>query len=193
MSDVTLHASRTLMFEATSGNRNRVASAFLAMEREARRLLKLEGFDEPRQRHERFLSLRYKGQSFELEIPFNDRSDVALDFHRAHQKRYGYSQKENVVELVAARLRSRGLVDSGKASERRERRKAVPVKAYKKAPVLFAEEEMLTAVYRREDIPFGARLRSPCVITEYSSTTLVPPGAQAALDHHGNILIQTGV
>ena len=46
------------------------------------------------------------------------------------------------------------------------------------------------AVYRREELPAGARLRSPCIVTEYSSTTLVPAGARAALDARGNLLIE---
>jgi N-methylhydantoinase A len=33
----------------------------------------------------------------------------------------------------------------------------------------------------------------PLLIDEYDATTLVPPGATAGLDDHGNILIVTGV
>jgi N-methylhydantoinase A len=32
----------------------------------------------------------------------------------------------------------------------------------------------------------------PLLIDEYDATTLVPPGAAATLDGHGNILIETG-
>jgi N-methylhydantoinase A len=46
------------------------------------------------------------------------------------------------------------------------------------------------AVYRREELPAGARLKSPCVVTEYSSTTLVPAGARACVDRLGNLIIE---
>jgi N-methylhydantoinase A len=45
--------------------------------------------------------LRYTGQSFELTVPLGD--DVAAAFHRAHEDRYGYSDRERPVELVAVR------------------------------------------------------------------------------------------
>jgi N-methylhydantoinase A len=45
--------------------------------------------------------LRYMGQSFELTVPLG--ADVAAAFHRAHEDRYGYSDRERPVELVAVR------------------------------------------------------------------------------------------
>ena len=45
--------------------------------------------------------LRYTGQSFELTVPLG--ADVAEAFHRAHNDRYGYSDRERPVELVAVR------------------------------------------------------------------------------------------
>jgi N-methylhydantoinase A len=45
--------------------------------------------------------LRYAGQSFELSVPLG--GDVAEAFHRAHEERYGYADREREVELVAVR------------------------------------------------------------------------------------------
>jgi N-methylhydantoinase A len=45
--------------------------------------------------------LRYAGQSFELSVPPG--GDVAEAFHRAHEERYGYADRERPVELVAIR------------------------------------------------------------------------------------------
>jgi N-methylhydantoinase A len=45
--------------------------------------------------------LRYRGQSFELTVPLGD--DLAERFHRAHEERYGYADREREVELVAVR------------------------------------------------------------------------------------------
>ena len=43
--------------------------------------------------------LRYAGQSFELTVPLED--DLAGAFHRAHEERYGYADRERPIELVA--------------------------------------------------------------------------------------------
>ncbi len=45
--------------------------------------------------------LRYRGQSFELTVPLG--VDVAAAFHRAHEERYGYSDRGRGLELVAVR------------------------------------------------------------------------------------------
>jgi N-methylhydantoinase A len=45
--------------------------------------------------------LRYLGQSFELTVPLQD--DLAEAFHRAHEERYGYADRDRAVELVAVR------------------------------------------------------------------------------------------
>jgi len=45
--------------------------------------------------------LRYRGQSFELTVPLG--GDLAERFHRVHEERYGYADRERQVELVAVR------------------------------------------------------------------------------------------
>ena len=45
--------------------------------------------------------LRYRGQSFELTVPLG--ADLAARFHRAHEERYGYADRERAIELVAVR------------------------------------------------------------------------------------------
>ncbi len=45
--------------------------------------------------------LRYRGQSFELSVALG--GDLAEDFHRAHEERYGYADRAREVELVAVR------------------------------------------------------------------------------------------
>ena len=45
--------------------------------------------------------LRYVGQSFELTVPLGP--ELAERFHRAHEERYGYKDRDRGVELVAIR------------------------------------------------------------------------------------------
>ena len=47
--------------------------------------------------------LRYEGQSFELTVPVSPEEDLADAFHRAHEVRYGYADRERPIELVAVR------------------------------------------------------------------------------------------
>jgi N-methylhydantoinase A len=45
--------------------------------------------------------LRYRGQSFELTVPLEP--ELAGAFHRAHEARYGYADRDRPIELVAVR------------------------------------------------------------------------------------------
>jgi N-methylhydantoinase A len=45
--------------------------------------------------------VRYAGQSFELTVSLG--GDVAAEFHRVHEERYGYAEADRPVELVAVR------------------------------------------------------------------------------------------
>jgi N-methylhydantoinase A len=193
-SDVVRDASRTVMLDA-GGRLDKLERAFREMERDSRAALRREGFIEARQRHERTVAARYRGQSFELEIKFRDAARIAADFHRAHFARYGYEQRANAVELVSARVRSRGLVEkiadersTARASATKKSR--APLAPQRFAEVHFDARPVRTAIYAREELFAGARLRVPCVVTEYSSTTLVPAGMSARVDERGNLIIE---
>ena len=199
--DVVKSLSRTLMLEvggdgaaAATGDPGRVARverAFAAMEREARSALRREGFEDARQRHTRTVAARYKGQSFELEVAWDGGRRLAERFRREHEARYGYAQTAEAVEVVSARLLSAGLVEDLKEARPRRPAGAGPTaEPPRAARVHFDDGAREVAVYRREDLGAGARLRTPCVVTEYSSTTLVPPYASAALDARGALVIE---
>ena len=193
--DVVKSLGRTLMLEVGGGSDvktlARVERAFREMEREARAALRREGFGDARQRHTRTVAARYRGQSFELEVAWEEGRRLVERFHREHEARYGYAQSADTVEVVSARLLSAGLVEKLKGA--RPRAKAVTrafVKPHRTARVHFEGGARRAAVYRREDLPEGARLRVPCVVTEYSSTTLIPAGVRAATDARGNLVIE---
>jgi N-methylhydantoinase A len=189
--DVVKDQSRTVMLEATSGIEAKLHRIFAEMEKPAHAVLRREGFNGSRQRHERSLAVRYQGQSFEIEIKQTS-GNIASAFHRAHQARYGYSQAKNVVEIVSARLRSVGVVERLRAkgsSKSLSTRMASPnaqVEAH------FEGKKVRASVYRREEIKSGSRLHVPCIITEYSATTLIPDGNKAKLDAYGNLIVEVG-
>ncbi|MCA1558121.1 MAG: hydantoinase/oxoprolinase family protein, partial [Acidobacteria bacterium] len=190
--DVVKDWSRTVMLEARPESSGRIERAFREMELEGRRALRVEGFGDDQQRHERLLAVRYRGQSFELELKWRPHMNVAESFHSAHLSRYGYAQRENTVEIVSARLRSTGVVKKLRTARAKETggvgRKARPTNH---ASVYLSHRRAeRVAIYHRDELRAGARLESPCIITEYSATTVVPAGASARVDSFGNIIIE---
>ena len=187
--DVVKDQSQTTMLEIAPGVERKLDQTFKEMERTAAAALRREGFPLAKQRHERSLALRYKGQSFELEIK-QTRANLAASFHRAHIERYGYAQKSNTVEVVSARVRSIGVVEKLAERKRSGSRNRGVARVAKSVDAYLNGKKLQVAVYRRDELPAGARLRTPCIVTEYSSTTLIPDGARAHVDNYGNLIIQ---
>ena len=190
VADVIKDQSRTVMFTYRAKETAKLAKVFSEMEKEAILLLRDEGFPRSKQRHERSLAMRYQGQSFELEVR-QTTGDLATAFHQAHRERYGYAQQESEIEIVSARLRSFGLVE--KPAQQKVRARRGDIKPHDQVTAYFNRRKVQAALYRRDELLAGAKLRTPCIITEYSATTLIPAGASARVDEFGNLLIETGL
>ena len=174
VADVIKDQSRTVMFTHGAKETTKLPKVFAEMEREAATVLRREGFTRPKQRHERSLAMRYRGQSFELEVRATT-GDLAAAFHRAHRERYGYAQEQSEIEIVSARLRSFGLVE--KLAQRK---------------IDAGKSRAHGNIYKREELRAGTKLKTPCIVTEYSATTLIDADSKARIDGFGNILITVG-
>lgn len=185
VADVIKDQSRTVMLSYRAQEIGRLGKVFSEMEREATALLRTEGFPRSRQQHERSLAMRYRGQSFELEVR-KTVGDLAAEFHRVHRERYGYAQEQSEIEIVSARLRSFGLVE--KLVERKI--SSGKTKPHGEVIAYLDARKTTVALYRRDELFANAKLITPCIVTEYSGTTLIHADCKARIDAFGNILIE---
>jgi N-methylhydantoinase A len=131
------------------------------------------------------VDVRYRGQGYELNIPYT--AGLIVAFRREHERHYGYSYPAREIELVTLRLRA--IVKSPPASFG----KADVVRASgdcDEAPVFFNARKVTAAVYHRDSLQPGKKYSGPAVVTEYSATTVVPPRNQFWPDRAGNLIIQ---
>lgn len=188
VADVIKDQSRTVMLGCDARSLRTLPALFRDMERDAREILKTEGFPYRKQRHERSLAMRYRGQSFELEV--KETSTGIVDaFHRAHRERYGYAQEKSDVEIVSARLRSLGLVERLPQQKEVVRRSRV-VKPRDFVLMYLSGRRVRAGVYKRDELFAGCRLQAPCIVTEYSATTLIPAGVDSRVDEYGNLILR---
>jgi N-methylhydantoinase A len=168
-------------YSAGVPGRDDIEAAFAALERRARR-------ESPSARIERSADLRYRGQSYELNIACSGhwrRSRMAALFHREHEKVYGYSNPEREVEVVTIRVRARTPLAKPKLARRPQqdghsRRRRVWVEgAWRRVPV-----------WNREQLGYAVR-RGPALILDYGSTTLAPPGWRYRVDRAGNLILSS--
>jgi N-methylhydantoinase A len=180
LADVVKDYSRTLMLtvEAQAKLPRQLFREFKQMEEQARSDLRAEGFTAAQAQLIRALAMRYRGQSFELEIELNDHADALSDFHRAHRARYGHADESRAVEIVSLRLRAVGLTEKPMLKQA-ARAKAHQAKPQRTAPVYLSQRRTRVPVYEREALQPGARLVTPSIVVEYGSTTLIPAGWSA--------------
>jgi N-methylhydantoinase A len=138
------------------------------------------------------LDVRYRGQGYELNVPFSPQ--LAAEFHRMHACRYGYSHPEREIELVTLRLR---LTISSADSMRKHSRpqvariKPAPTRhSRSKASVVFDGVKSMAEVWDRDGLRAGEKHRGPAIVAEYSATTLIPPDKRFWVDPSGNLSIE---
>ncbi len=137
---------------------------------------------------ERFLDIRYKGQSYEIVVPFS--KDFIDRFHEEHKKMYGYSSKDKDVEIVNIRVRTKAVAEKPEIVPCKTKKSANPKNALLgESNAIFYGKTYNTGLYLRNSLNYGNKIKGPAVFLEYSSTTVVPPGAIVEVDQYRNLVI----
>jgi N-methylhydantoinase A len=194
-SDVVKDHSRTVLWRVSG----RVPT--VQLNREIAALEKIATTDfrheawQGRAHHYRSVDMRYRGQGYELNIPLT--KNLLRDFEQEHLRRYGYTHSNREVEVVTLRLRAvvksqqpritRDHVGTGTLA--RPGRAKLGSISSPESPVLFDSKKLPTKIYFRDELRLGKKYAGPAIITEYSATTVIPPGKQFHLDSAGNLLI----
>ena len=134
---------------------------------------------------ERSLDVRYRGQGYELNVPFA--GDALAAFQREHQRRYGYSRPEREVEIVTLRLRAR--LASPKVPVAIAQARSGNGKAQRRA-VIFDGRAIATPLYERDALARRKTYRGPAIVVEYGATTVVPPGFRFRVDRSNSLLME---
>ena len=137
---------------------------------------------------ERSLDVRYVGQSYEISVPF--RESYMEDFNMLHKKMYGYSDPNRDCEIVNLRIRMRGKVPKPRLRKEQEGGESPLTALVGKKKVIYQGESILFNLYHRERLSPGNRFRGPAILTEYSSTLLLPPDFSCTVDGYGNLILE---
>jgi N-methylhydantoinase A len=173
-------------------------AAWSALVDQARSQLEGEGFSPARLRISRQASLHYQGQTFDLTVPV---PDGALDlaalayleeaFGKEHERTYGHrAGPEEPVELSEIRVIGQGV------PERPLSPRALDLAGGDQNPPLLPRRAYFGPESGWLDTPVVPRSAlatphaGPCIVDEYDATCVIPPGANAALDDTGNMLIR---
>ncbi len=129
------------------------------------------------------LDLCYQGQSSTLTIAWKSMDDAMVNFHTAHQQRYGH-QLNLPIEVVTIRVRLRSDAEVLMLVEN----KNDEASTHEKVAVHGVNQAV--PVYKREQLLVGEILQGPALITEQVSTTWLEIGWQACLHQSGSLLLK---
>jgi N-methylhydantoinase A len=136
---------------------------------------------------ERSVDLRYAGQGYELNVPWE--GDFVARFHEVHRQRYGYSDEKRPVEVVNARVR---IVSASLPMEQQcePTRQGDGSRAVTRQKEIYCDAAWRKGkVYARDLLEPGDVFSGPAVVMEYSATTYVEPDAQVEVDGFRNLTI----
>jgi N-methylhydantoinase A len=187
-SDVVKDYSRTVLWRVSREiPLTKLNQAFSALEQAAAQDFAGEGWDGT-PRFNRTVDLRYRGQGYELNLPLT--RDLMREFEAEHRRRYGYTHAKREIEMVTLRLRavlkssrSHAAAAAVRGKVGRRSRSAI------EARVVFDGGRVKTKIYAREELGARKTFRGPAIVTEYSATTVVPPGKKFRIDDAGSLII----
>lgn len=167
---------------------------FSQMDKEGMELLHSQNVPTKKELIKHVISMRYVGQSYELEIECADLKitedtvkKIGEDFHAAHKKIYFVNDPDSEVEITKLRTTVIGQIAEEISiqdqSEEKKAAKAKTVKAY------FEGNAMDTPVYQRNTIENDTEINGPAIIREKKSSTIIPPGKVCKLDPNNRSLI----
>jgi N-methylhydantoinase A/oxoprolinase/acetone carboxylase beta subunit len=175
---------------------------FAALEKEAMRQFAVDKIDKKRIRLERIVDARYEGQGYELRVdaPRTGVDDkwikaVKNEFHAAHEKEFSRRFEDVDVQIANIRVRAIGEMPGLKPVLVKKGTATPPKGALKLTADAWFEKngkpaKFKTKFYERTELLAGNKMQGPAIITQFDSTSVVPPGYSAEVDKHGNLIIK---
>ncbi|MGB5816847.1 MAG: hydantoinase/oxoprolinase family protein, partial [Thermoanaerobaculia bacterium] len=142
----------------------------------------------------RQLNLRFAGQESTLTIELGDSSSpdhspsLERVFLEAYEEHYGYRPERRQIELESLRVVASAGQSEVVVAEEAVQTKTAPPVGWRK--ILCGGEWRLSPIYDRDSLEPGASLKSPTVVVERHSATVIEPGWQGRLDGAGCLVLE---
>ena len=161
------------------------------------RLLAEENIPEERRRFSLNLDCRYLRQYHEVSVPvameavrMSDGPTIAADFHREHERMYGYALEEEnaAIELINVRVQAVGVTERPSFTEEAYCGKD-PAAALKGERLVFIPEAgnpAYVSVYDGHKMRHGHHIAGPALIEQVNTTLFLSSSYECLCDSHGN-------
>ena len=175
--------TRTVSLDADSTNTEYLQEQFQELAEQGQHALEQEGLEKESLQAKFSADCRYRGQSYTLNVVWDDLESCCESFTKLHNQRYGYDLS-TVIEIVNIRVNVIA----------KARPILLPHNAVNGACNNFETINIYGSagsahVYRRQELRENTELEGPAIIIEYSATIYVAEGWQARVDPYSNLLL----
>ena len=136
---------------------------------------------------EKFVDLRYQGQSFELTVPFE--GNFKDKFHQMHKHHFGYSLPNSPLELVSIRCAVTKTIKKQSFIREKAALKDSPVPDGTTS-VTFDSGPVIVNMYRRDRLHYGHFVKGPALVSDNYTTILIPSHFNLFVDSLLNLIIK---
>jgi N-methylhydantoinase A len=190
---IAYEIARTMLVRLDRFDAAAITALFAEMRREAEAVVRL-GAPRADLGEDRTAYMRYRGQGHEVAVPLPagtvEAAGLRAAFDATYERLYGRVIPGLEVEAVTWLL---------SLAERRELPDPAAAPSDAKAGPASGTRELIdpatglaaaAGVWRRADLPPGARIAGPAVVTEDGTSCIVPPGFTASVGTGGELLIE---
>ena len=175
--------TRTVSVDANATSSAELDHHFLELADLGSQELQQEGMSAASLQTRRSADCRYRGQSYTLNVPWENLESCCKAFTALHKKRYGYDLN-TVIEIVNIRV---NVVAPAQTISLAKNSSSGSCNNYVTSKVYGSAEP--AKVYRRQELQTDSQLEGPAIIIEYSATTYVAGGWCVRIDQYSNLLL----
>ncbi len=180
--------TKSILVEIAESSISEAEKRFREMEDEAEENLMSMGIEKQRIMVQRFAEMRYRGQGYEISVPYiPDPEALKARFEHAHERLYFHTQK-SPVEIVNLRLRAIGITEKPPIPELKSKNDA----EFKIKKIFFKGETLHAKFYKRAELGAGEKLQGPSIAASSDGTIFIPPAYFGTVGKYGEIRIRRG-
>ena len=195
--DLRQDVERFLYAPVAEVDLERLNATYAELEQTAMDRLARDNVDAGNAALHRTAQMRYVGQTYEIETPIPEGPlsrdslvEIAAAFHAAHKQEHGVSSDIFEPAFVSLSVAATAPTAAVPAYTRPAGKNVVAMKNTR--PVYFAGEWLDCPVYNGQILAPGHRTEGPAILEYLDSVAVLPPGARATVDSHGNLIIDVG-
>jgi N-methylhydantoinase A len=192
IADVKNDFVRTVFIDVEPAAAEKLRAAVAALRTQADAWLRNEQHFSGTTSYQFSADMRYRGQSFEIDVPLDTDAVMAADmvmiadsFHRQHSAIYDFADEAADVQLVNLRLVVAGTTAPPNFATL-PRAENDPI-AERVVTVWYDGMEQPTPLFVREALLHGHRFCGPAIVAQEDATVCIPAGFGAEVDAYGNL------